>query len=141
MDPVTQEWRDSTALCENFFFYAIQAEPYVSGDYQYRKLRAHFDYALQVYARQITNESHDDKLSLVKPHVVGHSSLTWDIKSMHRLELSNTLSVNHPSYLQVCKFERTGTYVNQLWQGNPGLRSVTTASVGLSYIFLCPQVE
>ena len=127
------EWKDSTSIHEQFFFFTLQAEPYVAADYTYGPLRVKADYGLQVYVRRLQNEKHMDTPTTVVQHFTGNSSFTWKIHPSHELGLSHSRSVKHPSYLQTCSFERPGAFINQIWRGNTELNSTITSTLSLDY--------
>lgn len=129
------EWRDSTSLRENFLFFTLQAEPYVAADYTFGPLKVKADYGVQVYVRKLENERHIDTPTTAIPHVTGKSSLTWKIHPSHELGLSHERTVKHPTYLQICSFERPGAFTNQIWRGNTELASITSTLVSVDYKF------
>lgn len=129
------EWRDSTSIREDFLFFTMQVEPYIAADYTYGPLRVKADYGLQVYMRRLQNEKHQDTPVSAVPHVVGKSSFTWKIHPSHNLGLSHERTVKHPTYLQTCSFERPGAFINQIWRGNPELKSNTSSTFSIDYKF------
>lgn len=129
------EWRDSTSIREHFLFFTMQAEPYIAADYTYGPLRIKADYSLQIYARQLQNEKHLDTPTTVVPHLLGNSSLMWKIHPSHELGLSHSSTVKHPTYLQICSFDRPGAFINQIWRGNTDLKSSTSNTSSIDYKF------
>ncbi len=129
------EWRDSTSIRESFLFLTMQAEPYIAADYTYGPLRVKADYGLQVYMRRLRDEKHLDTPITAVPHVVGKSSFSWKIHPSHELGLSHERTVKHPTYIQTCSFERPGAFINQIWRGNPELKSNTSSTFSVDYKF------
>lgn len=128
-------WRDSTSIRENFLFFTSEIEPYVAADYTFGPIRVKADYGLQVYLRQLQTEKYQDTPFTAVPHVVGKSSFMWKIHPSHELGLSHERTVKHPTYLQTCSFERPGAFINQIWRGNPELKSNTSSTFSIDYKF------
>ena len=134
IDEKEYDWRDSTELRERFNFYDIDIQPYLAADLTIQNIQFQTDYALMWYARRL-DDAHNQGMQYHKPYVVGQSRFTWQMAAGHSLSLTNNLSVNHPSYLQVCWFDRTGSYIDRLYRGNPYLKSTVSQKYGLSYTF------
>ena len=128
-------WRDSTSIREEFLFFTSEIEPYIAADYTWGPIRVKADYGLQVYLRQLQTEKHQDTPFTAVPHVVGKSSFMWKIHPSHELGLSHERTVKHPTYLQTCSFERPGAFINQIWRGNPELKSNTSSTFSIDYKF------
>ena len=128
-------WQDSTRLRENFNYLTLRAEPYFAADLSWSKLRAHADYSPQLYFRRLTDEVHTQNLNFVRPYPVGSGWVSWTFSPRHKVTLRNSLSVNHPSYIQICWYERHGNYLTQLYRGKEDLKSPFTATFGLEYEF------
>ena len=129
------EWRDSVRLRENFNFLELRAEPYLAGELRHKSIRLRLDYALQIYSNRLNDDTRKQKIDWDPPHPVGNSTFEWQIAPNHKLFLNNTLSVQYPSYLQICWYDRPGEYVNQLIRGNIDLLPTRTATFGTGYIF------
>lgn len=129
------QWKDSTALRETFDFLAVSAGPYVSLDFSWDRLKVHADYAPDFYFRRLNNQEHFQKLHFVRVHMVGESSLRWSFSQMHSISVFNKMTVKHPPYIQICWYERQGTYANQLYRGNANLRPTYKHVYGLGYNF------
>ena len=131
-DPVV--WKDSTSLREDFRFFTVTAEPYLAANLRWDKLMVHADYGLQFYARRLTSDLHPVKdLDFVKPSLVGNLRAEWTFPSGNSLLLGNTLSVKHPDYLQICWYERQGTYLTQVYRGSETLESTHSYAFNLTY--------
>lgn len=128
-------WKDSTRLRESFNYLSLWAEPYIGADFKWKNLEAHANYALQVYARRLNDESHQQPLKVKGIYPVGKANVKWTISPSHSLNLTNQVSVSHPDYLKVCWYDRTAGYMDQLYRGNDGLFSPVTFTLGLEYTF------
>ncbi len=133
MEEVEEIWRDSTRLRENFNYLSLWGEPYLTADFHWKNLEAHADYAAQVYARRLNNDTHQQPLNVKGVYPVGKGHVKWTISPMHSLILSNEMSVKHPDYLKVCWYDRTAGYLDQLYRGNEALRSPQTHQYMLTY--------
>ena len=128
-------WRDSTQIREWFHFASLDFQPYLVADLSWKKFRVHVDYALSFYGRRLTDSTHTQQYKWLEPLPVGNGRIEWKINPHHRLTLSNELSLKHPTYLQVCWFDRSGGYIEQLYRGSEALRSTRTLKNTLSYDF------
>ena len=128
-------WRDSTQIREWFHFASLDFQPYLVADLSWKKFRVHVDYALSLYARRLTDSTHTQQFKWQDPHPVGNGRIEWKINPRHRLTLSNEITLKHPTYLQVCWFDRSGGYIEQLYRGSESLRSTRTRTNKLSYDF------
>ena len=78
---------------------------------------------------------HTQNLNFVRPYPVGSGWLSWTFSPQHKLTFRNNLSVNHPSYIQICWYERHGNYLTQIFRGKEDLKSTHTFALGLEYEF------
>ena len=128
-------WRDSTQIREWFHFASLDFQPYLVADLNWKKIRVHLDYALSLYGRKLTDSTHNQKFNWQDTHPVGSGSIDWRIHPRHKLTLSNKLTLKHPTYLQICWFDRSGGYIEQLYRGSESLRSTRTDEYKLAYDF------
>ena len=129
------EWRDSTRLRETFNFLSVQIEQYLLADFRWKKLEAHFDYALQEYARRLNDDEHRQPLRIKGMYPVGKANVKWSISPSHSLNLIQQMSVSHPDYLKICWYDRTAGYLDKLYRGNEQLVSPQTMLYTLEYEF------
>lgn len=129
----TLRWE--TRLNEFFDFRAIRIEPYFAADWGWRTWRAHVDYAVQLYTRRLTDDTHRQELGRLKPYLTGNAFLSWQPSPKHRVILRNTLSVRHPDYVQTCWYDRQAGYLTQVYRGNENLQGVDTRTWRLDYEF------
>ena len=134
-DPATESWRDSTRLRETFDFLAIRVEPYLAADFSWKRIKAHLDYAPQLYARRLTDEIHRQSIQPQQLYLIGNAFLSWQLTPKHRVTLRNTVTVKRPDYIQICWFERQGNYLTQIYRGKESLLSTQTRSYRLEYEF------
>ena len=135
MDEDKEVWIDSVRLRERFDFLTVKAEPYLAAALSWKSLEVNADYGLQFHGRRLNDDDHHQPLSLHGIYPVGKGSLRWRMGRHHRLSLNNSLSVTHPDYFQICWYERTGGYLNQLYRGNEKLPSTLQRTYGLGYDF------
>lgn len=128
-------WRDSTQIREWFHFASLDFQPYLVTDLDWKKIRVHLDYALSLYGRRLTDSIHNQNVKWQHPNLVGNGNIDWRIHPRHKLTLSNKLTLKHPTYLQVCWFDRSGGYIEQLYRGSESLRSTRTDEYKLAYDF------
>lgn len=135
IDADEEVWRDSTRLRETFNYLSVLAEPYLSADFNWKKMEAHANYACQVYARRLNDDTHQQPLKIKGVYPVGKANVKWTISPKHSLNLTNQLSVTHPDYLKICWYDRTAGYMDQLYRGNEQLLSPWKQVYGLEYEF------
>ena len=128
-------WRDSVRLREDFNFLALRVEPYFAADFSWYKLKAHVDYAPQLYARRLTDDTHEQSLQIRPVYPVGEGRVSWTFSPRHKITIRNSMSARHPDYIQICWYERQGAYMNQVYRGKESLLSVHTNAWGLDYEF------
>ena len=128
-------WRDSTQIREWFRFASQEYQPYLVADFAWKSLHIHADYALMLYARKLTDSTHYERFKWQAPYLLGNGRIDWRISPHHMLSLSNNRTVHHPTYLQVCWFDRSGGYMEQLYRGSESLRSSHTRQYKLAYDF------
>ena len=129
-------WRDSTRLRETFNYLSAVAEPYLSADFNWKKsLEAHANYACQVFARRLNDDTHQQPLRIKGVYPVGKANVKWTISPRHSLNITNQLNVSHPDYLKICWYDRTAGYLDQLYRGNEKLLSPWKQRYGLEYEF------
>ena len=128
-------WVDSTSLRESFNFLSVRGEPFLALDFSWKSLEAHADYACQVYARRLNDDTHHQPLKIKGLYPVGKANLKWNMTSRHSLNLTNLMSVAHPDYIKVCWYDRTAGYLDQLYRGNERLLSPQTRRYALEYEF------
>ena len=128
-------WRDSTGIREWFHFTSLEFRPNMVAEFNWKGLRAVADYSLAFYGRKLTDSTHLQGYHWLRPYLVGNGRIDWRITSKHKLSLSNTLSIRHPSYLQVCWFDRSGGYIEQLYRGSESLSSTRTRQLKPAYEF------
>lgn len=129
------EWKDSTRLREFFNYLSVWADPYVAADFKWKNVEGHANYAAQVYARRLNDDTHQQPLKVKGVYPVGRANIKWTISPNHSLNLTNQMSVSHPDYLKICWYDRTAGYLDQLYRGNEGLLSPKTRVYGLEYEF------
>ena len=126
-------WRDSLRLREDFNFLALNAAPFIALEYRGKKVEARADYSLQFYFCRLNDDSRSQPLALQSVSPVGNASLTWKNSDVHKLGLTHAVGVDYPNYLQICWYDRTGGYVDQLFRGNADLVSALHSRYGMTY--------
>lgn len=132
---VNPVWRDSTQIREWFHFASLDVQPYLVADLNWKKIRVHLDYGVSLYGRKLTDSTHNQTFKWQNPNLVGSGNIDWKIHPHHKLTLSNKLTLKHPTYLQICWFDRSGGYIEQLYRGSESLRSTRTDEYKLAYDF------
>lgn len=128
-------WIDSTAIRESFHFASIDLQPHVATGFEWKNLRVNADYALSFYARQLADSTHHQGFKWQSPLIIGNGSIAWQITPRHLVSFFNSLSVKHPTYLQICWFDRSGGYMEQLYRGSESLRSTKSRLYRTQYTF------
>ena len=126
-------WRDSLRLRENFDFLAINADPFVAAEYRGKDIEILADYSAQFYFNRLNDDTHNQPLGLRSVSPVGHAILTWKISDMHKLGITHEVGVEYPDFYQMCWYDRSGGYADQLFRGNADLVASLHSSYGISY--------
>ena len=126
-------WRDSLRLKEDFNFLAVNAAPFVTAECHWKKIDIYADYALQFYFCRLNDDTRRQPLNLQSVSPSGNSSFVWRISDIHKLGVTHNIGVDYPDYLQICWYDRTGGYIDQLFRGNEGLKSTLHSSYGFTY--------
>lgn len=95
---------------KKFNFQSLEFQPYLAHDLSSKKIAVQADYGLMLYSRRLTDDEHTQGFKSQRPYIVGNGLVKWAVASSHSLTFIHTLSVKHPSYLQVCWFDRTSDY-------------------------------
>ena len=134
-DEGEEYWRDSLRLRESFNYLVVRAEPYLGADFKWKNIEARADYAFQVFARRLNDDTHRQPLRIKGVYPVGKAQVKWTLSPKHMLSFRNELSVSHPDYLKICWYDRTAGYLDQLYRGNEMLISPRTRLFGVDYTF------
>ena len=129
----TYEWRDSLRLRESFDFLSIIPAPYLAFEFGARKLQIRADYALEFWLCRLNDENHKQPIALLGPYPKGNAVLTWAITDQHKLGVTHAVGVDYPNYFQMCWYDRTGGYVDQLFRGNADLAASLHSRYGMTY--------
>ena len=126
-------WKDSLRLKENFNYLSIIPSPYVAYDYSAKKLSIHADYSLQFWLFRLNDDTRRQGLNAAGPNPYGNASLSWKISDKHKLGVTHAVGAEYPSYLQMCWYDRTGGYIDQLYRGNVDLAAALYSRYGMTY--------
>lgn len=126
-------WRDSVRLKEQFNHLALWIEPGVNADYRPGNWHLRAEGVLQWYGEQLTDERHFRDIAWERPAPVGKLLAEWTPSKVHRLSLQSAHSIQQPTYLQRCWFERQNANADQLFRGNPALEAIRIHEVNLIY--------
>lgn len=129
----TYEWRDSLRLRESFDFLSIIPAPYLAFEFGTKKLQIKADYALEFWLCRLNDESHRQPIGLLGPYPKGNALLAWTITDQHKLGITHEVGVDYPNYFQMCWYDRTGGYVDQLFRGNADLAASLHSRYGMTY--------
>ena len=114
-------WQDSLRLREHYDFITATFEPYVRADFGKGKLSAYLEAGLQLYGTRLGNDTLRQALDMHPVKPVGRLGGRWQVAPRHALFWSGSLTVQRPTYQQICWYPRQGSYANQLFIGNPDL--------------------
>ena len=127
------QWRDSLRLRESFDFLFLNAAPFVAMEYRGKKIEIHADYSIQFYFRRLNDEEHQQPLMMLPPSPVGNARLDWKISDVHKLGVTHEVGVDYPDFLEICWYDRSGGYIDQLFRGNVDLVSTLHSRYGIVY--------
>ena len=127
------EWRDSLRLRENFNYIEIYAEPNVRLSYHKKKYGADLNSTFQQYGNHLTDKGKDREVNWRPPSTIGDIRFYWKPAPAHNLSVGGSRSIFHPSYQQICWYDRQGAIEGQLFRGDPDLNPTVMTSGFLDY--------
>ena len=126
-------WKDSLRLKQTINYWDIYVEPYVAAEYSNGKIEVGARYGFQFQYRRLQDETGRLPLLSRGPYPSGGAHFSWIINDNHKLSIIHETGVHYPYYLQLCWFDRTGGYADQLFRGNSDLLPTLNSSYGFSY--------
>lgn len=132
-DQGTYIWKDSLRLRENFDFLALNTAPFLAAEYRGKNFELQADYSAQFYFCRLNDDTHRQPLGLISVTPAGNAHFTWKITDVHKLGVTHGVGAVFPDYLQICWYDRTGGYADQLFRGNAELESTVHSRYGLVY--------
>lgn len=132
---VNDVWVDSLKYRENFDFMAMNLSPKAKMSYSPGK----FNFSLQLtpdfYVSKLDSDHNVGSINLGRVYILPYINANWTPDSMHKVGISYKQELARPSYLQICWFQRTGSYANELLMGNPELKPGSKGTANLYYTF------
>lgn len=126
-------WQDSVRLRENFNYLELYAEPNVRVSYHKSKFGTDLNTTIQFYGNHLTDKDKKEKVNWRPPSTIGNIQFYWNPAKAHRLMAGGSRSISHPSYQQICWYERQGAVEGQLFRGDPSLNPTVRNSAFLDY--------
>ena len=102
-------------------------------EYCGKKIEIHADYSIQFYFRRLNNEEQRQALMMLPPSPVGNARLDWKISDVHKVGVTHEVGVDYPDFLEICWYDRSGGYIDQLFRGNVDLISTLHSRYGIVY--------
>ena len=100
------EWRDSLRL-----------------SYHKKKYGADLNTTFQQYGNYLTDKRKDHEVNWRPPSTIGSVQFFWKPTPAHNITAGASRSITHPSYQQICWYDRQGAIEGQLFRGDPTLSS------------------
>ena len=100
------EWRDSLRL-----------------SYHKKKYGADLNTTFQQYGNYLTDKGKDHEVNWRPPSTIGSVQFFWKPTPAHNITAGASRSITHPSYQQICWYDRQGAIEGQLFRGDPTLSS------------------
>lgn len=132
---IGEEWRDSTRYRENFDYLAMTVDPWIHATYDLPRWRFEARFDPQMYADRLKDDKHTQRLTLASIVPLFETKADWKMAPYHKLGLSAKKTISRPDYLKICWFQRPGSYIDELQQGNPKIRPASTFFTALTYAF------
>ncbi len=127
------EWRDSLRLRENFNYIEIFAEPNIRLSYHKKKYGADLNTTFQQYGNYLTDKGKDHEVNWRPPSTIGSVQFFWKPTPAHNITAGASRSITHPSYQQICWYDRQGAIEGQVFRGDPDLNPTVRTSGFLDY--------
>ena len=126
-------WKDSLRLRETFNYLELIPQAYIAGEFTGEKIEVSFNYGLQFPFRRLNDDTRQQPLASHGVYPVGNARFTWVISKVHRLSVTHNLEANHPDYLKICWYDRSGGYADQLYRGKEDLLATQRSRYGIVY--------
>lgn len=132
---IDEVWVDSLKYRENFDFLALNLTPKVKLSYSPGK----FNFSLQLtpdfYVSKLDSDRNIGSFNFGRVYILPDFNANWTPSTMHKVGISYKQGMTRPSYLQICWFQRAGSYANEIQMGNPGLKPGSNGTANLFYTF------
>ena len=128
-------WRDSTRFNEEFDYLAMTLQP--SAHVSYSTGCFDFDAALrlQYFTDRLNSTEQTERFDGGSFNPLFSLKASWRPAASHKITLALDNSIRRPDYLQLCWFQRPGSYLDELRQGNPDLNPASTYHGAFTYRF------
>ena len=119
---ITQEvWEDSLRLRENFNYLELFAEPNMRLSYNKSRYGADLNSTIQQYGNHLTDKGKAHKVNWRPLSLIGNIQFYWKPSPAHIIAIGGSRTIAHPSYQQICWYERQAAVEGQLFRGDPDL--------------------
>lgn len=132
---VNEVWVDSLRYRENFDFITMDLSPRAELSYSSDKFNFHLQLTPDFYVSKLDSDRNIGGYNFGKVYVLPDVSAEWTPSAMHKLGISYKQGLTRPGYLQICWFQRSGAYANEIQMGNPNLKPGSNGKAALLYTF------
>lgn len=132
---VNDVWVDSLKYRENFDFLALDLSPKVKLSYSPGKFNLSLQLIPDFYASKLDSDRKIGSFNFGRVYLLPDFNASWAPSAMHKVGISYKQELTRPSYLQICWFQRAGSYANEIQMGNPKLKPGSNGTANLYYTF------
>lgn len=132
---IDEAWKDSTRFHVNFDYLALTVEPSVHANYKVGQFEFDGTFRLQYFTDRLNSETETERFDAGQFSPLVNFRTIWRPSESHKLTLNLNNTIQRPDYLNLCWFQRPGSYINELNEGNPNLRPAQTSRAALEYTF------
>ena len=133
------EWVDSLSYKADYDYLTLNIEPGVNFSFSTKKFKADGSLSLDGYTSRLNadlqGESHEDSFAKADIRLFASLGLRYDLSDCSTLNFKYGRSHSRPSYGNVFRFMKQGSYAEELITGNPDLKPTETDKFNLAYSF------
>lgn len=132
---INNVWVDSTSYRENFDFFSFTPRPGVRVEYTRGIFNVNAKYQPEWYSYKLSGDNiFGHRMKGAVAHFVDFDCSIIPGKN-HKISYKFSRDMSRPDYIQICWFDRAGSYANEIIRGNPDLKPSTSTKSSLVYDF------
>lgn len=132
---VNDVWVDSLKYRENFDFLALNLTPKAKLSYSPGKFNLSLQLTPDFYVSKLDSDRNIGNFNSGRVYILPDFNASWTPSPMHKVGITYKQGLTRPSYLQICWFQRAGSYANEIQMGNPKLKPGSNGIANLYYTF------
>ena len=132
---VNEEWVDSLRYRESFDYLSLIVDPCIKAEWNIGQFSFTGELTPEYYSDKLDDATHSGTFHPDRISPLVFLQAKYSPGKGHTLKGNVRRSVTRPEYLQKCWFQRQGSYINELYEGNADLRPSTSNRFTADYTF------